>query len=215
MKLVHQASKEPKSEKVPRELRAPHKKFAIKRRGPSVIVKIVVANVVNVLLLVAIFYLLAQLPVVSKKIKELRSTQLAAQGSADAVIINSEIEKDKEKIDTLTGLLARDQEFIEFVEVVTALKSEGVVTDVIFPGGDPIVSPSLATLGGKGYPIILTFGGSLEAINSGLSRVTALPFILAPQNVELEINQASEENPGGTVLRLGVYLVVNDTFANN
>lgn len=212
---IAQTIRDVKTEKLPKELKKPPRKFsAVKKRGSRVVIKIVAANALNAILLVVLFYILGQLPSVAHKIKELRSRELAAQESADAAVINAELDRNKDKIDTLVGLRASDTEFIEFIEQITSFKNEGVISEIIYPGGDPVVSPRLNSLGGRGYPVILVIRGREEDVSTALSRIQSMPFLLSNQNVELEVG-VSEENPGGVTMRLGVYLVVNDTFADN
>lgn len=211
-----QTQREVKTETLPKELIKMPKKFSAEgKRASRVVVKIVAANVVNVVLLVALFYILGQLPVVARKIKELRNTQLAAQESADVAVINAELARFADKIDTLTGLRASDREFIEFIEQITSLKSEGLISEIVYPGGGPVVSPRLNSIGGRGYPVIFVLKGSQENVNAALSRIQSLPFLITSQEIELEVGQVAKGLPAEITMRLGVYFVVNDTFANN
>jgi hypothetical protein len=201
-----------KKQIVPEELLEAEEKHKDKdgqvERPTKVLIRVVITNVVNAVLLIAVFYLLSQLPKVAGRIKELRSQQLAAQETTDAAIIASELGRSSDKLNTLTNLYAGDNEFIDFVAKTTALREEGVISEVLFPGEIVISSGSLRGLGvDKGFPISLVFQGSEESLNSALSRVLALPYLLAPQDVELE------EGEGGWTLRLGLLLVVNDNFA--
>lgn len=203
-----------KNSKIPKELRKTDKKFAYKGGKRKVaLAKVLVANVMNLLLLAATFYLLGRLPVVAKQMKELHSAQIAAEETTDAGVLNAEIERNKEKVDIVTKFYAGDQEFLDLVDAVYDLRDEGVFSEVVFPGGGSVTVKELAKIGAKGFPVGVTIRGSEEAINSGLSRIFSLPFLFYPQDVELVLEPG--ENSGELVMKFNFYLVVNENFAAN
>ncbi len=191
---------------------ATEKKFGgVQKRSLSIVIKVVGANVINVILLVVVLYLLSQLTQVAGKIKELRSAQLAAEETTDAAVIKAEVDKNADKVGELTSLRAGDQEFIDFIEAVSALKSKGVIADVQYPG-TTVGHDKIAPMDGKGFPVLIVLRGSQDQINTGLARVLDLPFLFLPQDVEFDTVGEEGGVPG---MKLNVLLVVNENFAEN
>ena len=176
-----------------------------KRKISRVLVKIVALNIVNALLIVAIFYVLSQLPVEGKKIKELRSTQIAANESNDAAVLLAEVDRNKDKINELKALFADDSGFLRFVSEADSLKAEGIITELSFPGGVPVRNEDKEL----GLPVLIVLQGTKEQINTGLEKVLSLPFFLKPVSVELETT------PELLIMRFGAFLFVNEDFSKN
>jgi len=184
-----------------------------KHKGTRLLLKFSITNAINVFLIIAIFYLLGQLPVVAGRIKELRSAQFAAEETANVSLIKSEIERSEANINTLQSLFAGDLQFVDFIERLTKLKEEGVISSITFPGG-PVEVKKLSPVRAKGFPVILEFRGNQDSVNSGLSKVFGMPFLFSPQEAELIVVQDSKEK-GEIILNIGLYIIVNESFAKN
>jgi len=175
-----------------------------KRPGISrALVKNVAANGVNVILLIATFYFLGDLPHVAQRIKDLRSAQIAAQETVDAEIIRADITRNSDKIEELESLFVGDTGFSEFASLMSALQTEGVVLEFSFPGG----SKTNARQGHDALQFSIVFQGPQEQVNNALRRVLAPPILIEPSIVELEVN------PESLTMRLNAYLLVNGDFA--
>jgi hypothetical protein len=208
--------KKPKPAKVEPPLESPvdakfkkHKEK--KKRITRDLVKIIGANIVNVILIVSIFYILGQLPDVAQKIKELRSAQIASQEVSDVAVIQSEIDRNADKIQELRNLFIDDEQFIVFIRELNALQIEGIVSEFDLTGGKTTVNKD----GTSVLPVIIVFQGQKEQINSALKRIHDLPILLRPSAVELVSVSASEENPGGYIMNYTAFLIVDGDFAAN
>jgi len=186
----------------------------IKHKRTRLLFKVIVANVINFFLIIAIFYLLGQLPVIAGRIKELRSAQFATEENTNISVIKSEIERNEANISALKSFFAGDLQFVDFVERLTKLKEEGIVSNITFPGGGPVEVKKLSPVRAKGFAVILEFRGSQDFVNSGLSKVFGMPLLFFPYEAELVVVQDSKEK-GEIILNIGLYIIVNESFAKN
>jgi hypothetical protein len=174
------------------------------KKMPRVILKVIAVNVVNLVLIAAIFYFLGNMDSQAEKIKELRSASIIARETSDVAIIKSDIDKTADKIDRLKDLYVDDNRFGDFIQQVNAIKGEGVITQFDFPGGAVVTEGKL-----RGYPLLLVFQGTKEAVNNALSRVMTLPYLLSPESVEVELN------PESVTVSFGALILVNENFSEN
>lgn len=184
-----------------------------KKRLNRTAVKVIAANVVNFILLGIIFYMISTLPQVAERLKGLRSAQIAAEETADAAILTADIERNAQQISALRALRVKDSEFIDFVEAASAMQAEGVISEVIYPGG-AVMHPDISALKGRGFPIVFVVQGSQENISSAMARIFGLPFLFLPQDIEIE-TVANGDGSQSMTARLSVLLIVDDNFAAN
>lgn len=127
-----------------------------KSRTTSVVIKVAIANIINVVLLVTIFFLLGNLSDIAEKIKDLRSAHLVAQGTSDAALIHADIEKNQDKVDKLDELYIDDDGFADFLTAVAAIRTDPTITEVTFPGSEEAISGTNQT----GVPVSIVFQGT-------------------------------------------------------
>ncbi len=175
-----------------------------KGKTASVIAKIVIANVINVILLGAIFLLLSNMSEVAEKVKELKGAHLLARETSDVAIIKGDLDRVQDKVDRLSELYIDENGFGHFVEEITALRADGTIIEVSFPGSESAVSGAAS----KGVPVIVVFSGSREAVNASLERVLDLPFLLTPELVEIEGDASA------LTLKFGATILTNESFKN-
>jgi len=199
-----EANTEPKDKNIDNLADEKDKKGKVQRRFRK---KIIAINVVNVILVIASIYYLRKMPNQAEKVKELRSAKLATEESSDVVILESDIEKNKEKIEIIEKVFVNDEGFLELLTSIDQLKLEGTVTDFSFPVTRPIADSTKNI----GLPMSLTFRGNLEQINNGLAKVLSLPFLIRPVNVEV----ATPENSESLTVKFGGFLYTNENFNKN
>lgn len=175
------------------------------KKKSKLFMKIIALNIVNALLLAVLLYFVGQLPQVAGKVKDLRSEAIAAQETADAAILNSEIERNSEKINKLKGLFANAGGFSDLLTQLGAIKAEGVLTEFSFPGGTPVQNAA----GNSVLSLALTFQGSQDQVNNALGRIFALPILIEPGSAELEGNRDA------MILRFEGNLYIDERFASN
>jgi len=174
------------------------------KKVSRVILKVIGANIVNLVLVAVVFYLLGIMPKQAEKIKELRSASIVAQETSDAAVIKADIDKNEDKIEQLKNLFVDDQGFGQFIREVNAIRAEGVITQFDFPGQGSVTRGKL-----RGYPVIIVFQGNLDTVNGAFSRIMDLPFLLSPESIEVI---GSSDN---LTLNFGALLLVNDSFSEN
>lgn len=176
-----------------------------KKASSRILLKIIVINVVSGLLIIAIFVLLNKLSDLGEALKEIRSERFVSQGESEVAVLQSEIEKNREKIERLESLYLDKSSFADFIGVLNTLQTEGVITRIILSGEDPILNSKKQL----GYPINLVLEGTEEQINTGLERIYAQPVLFSTINSEIEIGAER------AVLRLNIFLLTDEQFSQN
>lgn len=166
--------------------------------------KNVIFNVVNVVLLVILFFILNNIPKVATTVKQLRSESIVAQEEADISILSSELKRYQEKIDEVNSKFTNEDKFINFLQEVENIKRDGVLGEFSFPVSQTVKDSN----GNFGFPVSFVFQGSQEQINSEVLRLLNLDFLIKPINVEVEVSSGSEI----ITLRMGSFLYVNEEF---
>lgn len=169
-------------------------------------IKIVVFNIINVTLIVLLFVILQKLPQDAQKVKDLRSQASATSQESDEGILESELENNKESIAKLDSLFIDDNRFLEFINSITLIEEQGIITDFNIPVSSPIIDASK----NYGLPVSLVFTGTVDSVNSSLTQVFSLPFLIRPVNINMDV---SPEN--SLVLRMSGFLYTNESFNKN
>lgn len=175
-----------------------------KKTSSRVLLKIIILNLVNLVLVIAIFFLLGELPKLGNSIKEIRSSNIAAEGKNDAVILASEVDRNREKIDNIRNIYVDENGFVEFVSIINPLRVEGIISDLVF-------SPSAVENSKKqaGVPITMVFQGSRDQINLALEKLYQAPVLFNVVSVELEGTAEA------AIYRLSIFLLVDESFPKN
>lgn len=171
-----------------------------KKDNSKILVKIIVFNVVNLILVASLFYLIGKMPKLAADLKETKSATYAKEGVNDAAILRSEIEKNQDKIDALMDLTVDEVGLVEFVQEIRNIKNEGLITDLVFTDQGAIRNSKKEL----GYPISFVFQGTREQINRGLERLYSLPVLYKISGAELEGTAES------ATYKLDIFLLIDE-----
>lgn len=176
-----------------------------KVRSSRIILKIVVLNVINLLLIGSIFLIIGKLPALGNKLKELRSASFVAQGENDAAVLRSELERHSEDINKLKSLYVNASGFSDFIGELTDMKESGQLSDFTIVGSGVITNNAKQ----KGVPLMVTFEGTEAELNESLEKLYSSPVLFNLASVELE------RNADNTKMGLSIFLLVDESFAKN
>lgn len=170
--------------------------------------KAIILNIVNILLIIGIFYISGRLPQLSGEIKELRAKKIISQESSDIAVLSAELEKNKNKINELSSIYLDERGLSSFFAKMEDLAEKGVVSQF-----DSFLSEPVADRNGQlGLPILIEFAGQKESISTNLLLVQKLPYLMRPVSVEL--NRNTDEG-GGYTFKYGVFLYVDESLKKN
>lgn len=158
------------------------------RKLSHVLLKAIAVNGLNFLVFIGIFLLVRELPKKAQEVKTVLTEVQASQQAADTAVLKSEIEKSRDKIDTLTKLFSGDQTVISFVSDMDELKAAGVISEYEFPITALITDKS----GIKGLPVAITAKGSKEAVNIALQKISSLKTLVKPITLSMTISESGE-----------------------
>ena len=208
--MIKQTMSKSKKEPVSEEVKTVDDIDVVNKETTKIIkrtrLKIIVLSVVNIILVGLTLVILGKLSPLSEHIKELRGESILAQETSDVAVLKSEIEKYSENVNKLKEIFADEEGFIRFVSKLDSLKAEGTIVEFVFPSSKPVIDKEK----NLGFPVSLKFQGSAEAVNTSLTAVMSLPYILKPVNVELAISSENE-----IVLEFDGFLIVNESFTAN
>ena len=162
---------------------------------------------VRYVFLLALLFLLTNLPHKGEKISLLRSQNFqAAAISGDQSFINN-LSQAQIKADQLQALYPNEARLLKFVEEIDRLKDKGVISRFSFANDDPVKDKT----GYIGVPIVIEFRGTWPQISQTLKSVQGLPFLI--RAIDIEISQIP--NQGIQRLMFGGVLYVAENFGDS
>ena len=179
-----------------------------KQSGKSrLLLNIVILGGLDLIWLLALLFLLTNLPQKGEKISLLRSQNLqAAAISGDQSLISS-LSQAQIKADQLQVLYPNEARLLKFVEEIDRLKDKGVISRFSFANDDPVKDKT----GYIGIPIVIEFRGTWPQISQTLKSVQNLPFLI--RAIDVEISQIP--NQGIQRLKFGGILYVAENFGDS
>lgn len=169
-------------------------------------VKIIIFNIINLVLLVSLGFLLQKLPRDAEKVKELRSAQVVSHSENDIGVLQAELDKNKENIESISEVFVDDEKFLGFITSIDQLEASGVISNFSLP----VTKPVLDSNKNLGLPVSMTFSGSLDQVNQAFAEVDKLPYILKPVNIDIDVLP-----DGRRTVRFGGFLYTNENFNKN
>ena len=189
-----------KKEKADNSLEAekPRRKFGF---GSKVLVRAMILNAVNVVLVILIVILIGKLPVKGQNLKELRGQEMLLRETTDVAVLESEIESNKDKISLVEAHFVDERGVLGFLEAKDQLERDGRIKS--FSIGE---KPILDKHKNKGLAIKMEFEGSLGEVNESMARVMGLPYFLNPVEVKLAVDPGSDR----VLMALVGFLYINE-----
>ena len=147
-------------------------------------VKSIIANLINICLIIIVIVLVRKLPAKAQTIKELENQKVLAQENIDLAVLNADIERNREKIDKLGSLIANQNDVLIVIEALSRLKSSGQIQE--FNIADNSVKDGS---GQMGLPIFIKGSGNLEAVDLAISNFHKIGKIIKPVKLNLRIQE--------------------------
>lgn len=169
-------------------------------------IKIAIFNIINAALLVALVFMLQKFPSDAEKVKQLRSESVASEDENDIGVLHAELDRNREKISRISDVFVDEDKFLNFIASVDQMESQGLISNFNLPVTKPVMDSNK----NLGLPVAMTFSGSVEQVNQAFSQVSALPFILRPVNIDMDISLE-----GQVVVRYGGFLYTDESFSSN
>lgn len=160
-------------------------------------IKIVVVNVINLLVFLALFMLLRDLPNIATAVKKANSANQTAEHSFDSTVLQAEVDKYADKTKIVESALMGDQTVISFVSLMDQIKEKGILTQYDFPINQEVTDKT----GFYGLPVIATIVGTKQQVSETLISITNKPLLVRPVTLAITID------PLGTyTAKYGVFL---------
>jgi Tfp pilus assembly protein PilO len=169
-------------------------------------IKDILLAIVNIAFIVALVFLLGELPKKALELKKLKNDELEASVKSKVQIAEYDLLSSGEKADDLAKLLPDDEGLIEFVKEIDKLKEAGLVTRFSFASEQAVKDNNK----NFGIPLIIEFSGTWAQISDGLQRLEGLPYLLRAISIEVRKNQE-----GILSYKYGGFLYVSETLAKN
>jgi len=200
-----QLSQPPQDPKTSEQKTEPKEK---KQQGkPRLLLNVAILGGLDLICLLALLFLLTNLPQKGEKINLLRSQNFqAAAISGDQSLINN-LSQAQIKADQLQALYPNEARLLKFVEGIDRLKDTGVISRFSFANDDPVKDKT----GYIGVPIVIEFRGTWPQISQTLKSVQDLPFLI--RAIDIEISQIP--NQGIQRLMFGGVLYVAENFGDS
>ncbi len=172
-----------------------------KKKISPVLFKVIAVNVVNLVICMGILILLRQLPVKAQEVKTLSTEIQASEAAVDSAVLQSELEKNGEKINQITSTLSGDNTVISVISSLDEIKKSGVLTNYEFP-----VTAEISDKAGlKGLPLLITLTGTKQAISDTLIAVSKLKVFIRPVTFALTTNEVDST----VTVKYGGFLYTN------
>jgi len=178
-----------------------------KQRKRPFSTKDVILGIINLLLFIALFFILKDLPEKATELGKLKIDEL----QSEIVVFpeSSKVDIYKPKADELSDLFLDEPGVVGFVDEVEKLKSEdGPFQRVVFAGQKEVKDKT----GNYGIPVVIELRGTWDALDQVMGRIDELPFLFRPANILVE-PLLSEE--GLIDLKYGGFLYVDDRLGEN
>jgi len=164
----------------------PVKKKA-KKRLRKVVLRIIVFNAVNVLLVVLTLVLISGLSRKANELKILKNENVLAQEMTDVAVLRADLNNRMEEIAKIKSVFVDEDSFLKFLDAKDQLQASGIVTD--FSVSDKVVKDGS---GNRGYALLIEFKGGIEDVRQGLLTLEKMPFLM--RTASLDISMLREEN---------------------
>ncbi len=184
------------------------------RIASRLILRSVILNVLNLLLVIVTIFIFTKLEPLSTKIQGERTLELTAPNSSDSRVLQAELAENAGKLDELQSLFANEDRILEFVREIDVLKKEGVITRFSFESNDVAQD----TTKNFGLKIAIDFTGDLQRINAAISKVNSLHFLIRTENIEILVDKGVSEDNTETITytyRLRGILYVDENLSKN
>jgi hypothetical protein len=183
-----------------------------KRITSKLMLRSLILNVVNAVLLISTIFIFTRLPGLAAKIKEARTKELSTPSAADSQVLEAELSDNFAKLDQLELLFAKESRILDFVREIDTLKKEGVVTRFSFESNDVVQDVSK----NFGLKIAIDFTGDLERVNTAINKVESLSYLIKPESAELLVTKSQVEGESDTITyRLKGVLYVDKSLSQN
>lgn len=147
-----------------------------------------IVAVINMLSIVGILLILANLDKAAQKLSETRSTNIAAQQQSEGKVLQDDLQTHISDINRLHDLFLNDEGLLRLIDNIDSLKSQGVISNFA------TASNNLAE-DAHGYPgiaVTIELQGSQDQINQSWRQIQSLSVIISP--VVLEITKTGDDN---------------------
>ena len=156
-----------------------------KQKLSRVLMKVIVVNILNLLVVLAIMLLLRQLPMVALNVKRTNSQEQISSHSVDSTILKAEMDKSKVKTDTVLSMLGGDKTVISFITRMDELKKEGFLISYEFP----ITNEILDKTGLHGLPVLMVIQGTKQNISETLVKISEIKVLLRPVTLSITTDE--------------------------
>ncbi|KKU12350.1 MAG: hypothetical protein UX19_C0002G0057 [Candidatus Woesebacteria bacterium GW2011_GWA1_45_8] len=175
---------------------------------PGVLMKAAALAVINLIVVAGVVFLMGKIQTKAQAVKRLRSIQVGVVRGDAFSALKTDVEEAEAKTKQIIEYYPGSQGLIDFVGEIDKLKAEGLVTGFSFANEEPIKDRT----GSLGLPVLIEIKGNWSQIDSALSRVMGLPYLLRPIRVDA---QPQEEEPGLIQFKFGGFLYVDKNFSQN
>lgn len=143
---------------------------------------ILILGIVNLVCLFILIFILSLLPKKAEELKSLRSLIAKANSQNSNEIIFAEISAAKKKTEKLISLFPDENGLVKFTSQIDNLKNQGAAIDFSF-AKDIAVKDKTGLIG---LPIVIEISGTNTQVDSVLSQIQNLPFLLRAINIEIK-----------------------------
>jgi hypothetical protein len=178
--------------------------------------KDIILGTVNLITVVALFFLLVKLPEKAETLNKLTIENIRNESSVSFEF--SDVEASKEKADKLTELFIDESGVVDFVAEVEDIKAEsGSIQKLTFTGEGATKDKT----GNYGIPVIIEMRGTWEEIGKDLEKIQTLNYLfravkIEARNVLLEDEETKELIDTNVVeLEYGGFLYVSDKLGKS
>lgn len=210
IKVANKAAQKQRKANVPKKPEEKVKKVKVKKtkkKGNNFWVKDLLLAVINLGFIVAIVFLLGKLPIRAGELKALRNADLKMTAKGNIDITELKIESSKEKADRLFVLYPNESGLIDFVKEIDKLKEAGLVTRFSFASERAVKDQT----GYFGIPLIIDFLGTWEQVDSAISTIESLPYLIRVVNIDVK----PQEESNLILFKYGAFLYVDESLAKN
>jgi hypothetical protein len=178
-----------------------------KRQKRPFSTKDVILGIINLLLFIALVFILKDLPEKATELRNLKTDEL----KSEIVVFpeSSKVDIYKPKADELSDLFLDEPGVVGFVDEVEKLKSEdGPFQRVVFASQKAVKDKT----GSYGIPVVIELRGTWDALDQVMEQIDELPFLFRPAKILVEPLSGEE---GLIDIKYGGFLYVDDRLGKN
>jgi hypothetical protein len=146
--------------------------------------KSIIANAINIVLIIIIIVLVRKIPAKAQSVKELSNQKELAQEKIDLEVLSADLLNNRQKIEQIDSLFADPKEILQVIEALSNLKNSGQIEEFNL-ADNPIRDKS----GQTGLPIRIKGTGSRESVDATIRALHAIGKIVKPEKLTISLDE--------------------------